>query len=54
MKAYMSIYMNEYYKDKMITCECGCVLFPHAVKKHRDSLKHNSLITIQSRSDNLV
>ena len=54
MKAYMSSYMKEYYKDKMVICECGCVLFPHAIKKHRDSLKHKYLITIQSRSDTIV
>ena len=47
MRNYMSTYMKEYYKDKMVTCDCGCILFPHAVVKHQASLKHKYLMALK-------
>jgi hypothetical protein len=50
MKEYMKPYMKAYYKTKKVTCECGSVLFPHAVKAHKETLKHKYLMTINEGS----
>ena len=47
MRSYMSTYMKEYYKGKMVTCDCGCILYPHAVVKHQASLKHKYLMALK-------
>ena len=48
MREYQKTYMNTYYKDKMITCECNCKIFPHALKKHILTTKHKYLVLSKS------
>jgi hypothetical protein len=45
-KKYHSEYMKEWLKKKKVECECGCTVFPHALKHHQQSLKHKYLVTI--------
>jgi hypothetical protein len=48
MKNYQKTYMKDYYKGKMVECECGCILFPHAVNKHKETMKHKYKMMIKT------
>jgi hypothetical protein len=48
MREYQRKYMKRYFKDKMINCECGAIVYPYGIKRHRETLKHKYLLTILS------
>lgn len=43
-KKYMKDYMNEYFKKHKVECKtCNCMIFPHSIKQHNESMKHKYL-----------
>ncbi|DAC81791.1 TPA_asm: hypothetical protein [Monosiga MELD virus 2] len=55
-KEYMRQYMKSYFDKRKIECECGCSVFPHALKAHLKTKKHNTFINLKLKlldKDNL-